>query len=553
MQLKVTSDLWWKNAVIYCLDVEMFLDGNGDGIGDFAGLTSRIDYLAGLGITCLWLMPFYPSPNKDDGYDISDFYNVHPDLGSLGDFVEFMRTAHDRGMRVIIDLVVNHTSDQHPWFQAARADRNSLYRDFYVWRDKPPKGGDQGLVFPGDETSNWAYDRKAGQYYLHRFYKHQPDVNVANPAVRDEIHKIIGFWIQLGVAGFRVDAVPFLIETFGTDQEAGAQHEYLRNLRAFTSRRQGTAILLGEVNLEPKDMRTYFGDEDGDELHLVLNFFMNQALILSLAREEAAPLERAIAQMPPIAIESEWANFARNHDELSLDKLSEEERQEVFALFGPDEGMQMYGRGIRRRLPTMLNGDERRLRLVYSLMFALPGIPTLFYGEEIGLAENPAIEGRYAVRVPMQWSDEPHAGFSPRETKRLRRPVVDDPRFAPDRVNVAAQRRDPESLLNWMERLIRQRKERPELGWGSYRLVETAEPTIFAHRCDWDENVVLTVHNLGPRRTVTEVPLGPNEHLTEIFSDQRYDPFGEAPSQIEVGGYGYRWFRVQRDGQRILA
>ena len=553
MHIKVTSDLWWKNAVVYCLDVETFLDGNGDGIGDFAGLTSRIDYLAGLGVTCLWLMPFYPSPNRDDGYDISDFYNVHPDLGTLGDFVEFVRTANDRGMRVIIDLVVNHTSDQHPWFQAARADRESPFRDFYVWRDKVPPGGDKGLVFPGDETSNWAFDRRAGQYYLHRFYKHQPDVNVDNPAVRDEIHKIIGFWMQLGVAGFRVDAVPFLIETFGTDQEASAQHDYLRNLRAFTSRRLGTAILLGEVNLPPDEMRTYFGDEDGDELHMILNFFMNQALILALAREEAAPLEGAIAQLPPISVQSEWANFARNHDELSLDKLSDEERQEVFALFGPDEGMQLYGRGIRRRMPTMLGGDERRLRLVYSLMFSLPGIPTLFYGEEIGLAENLEIEGRYAVRVPMQWSDEPHAGFSPAETKTLRRPIPTDPRFAPARVNVAAQRRDPDSLLNWMERLIRQRKERPELGWGGYRLVETAEPTILAHRCDWDESAVLIVHNLGPRRTGTNVPLGRDEHLVEIFSDEDYEPLGEDPGQLEIAGYGYRWFRIRRDGQRILA
>lgn len=553
MQIKVTSDLWWKNAVVYCLDVETFLDGNGDGIGDFAGLTSRIDYLAGLGITCLWLMPFYPSPQKDDGYDIADFYNVHPDLGSLGDFVEFMRTANDRGLRVIIDLVVNHTSNQHPWFQTARADRNSRYRDFYIWLDERPKDGAKELVFPGDETSNWAYDRRAGQYYFHSFYRHQPDLNIDNPEVRDEINKIIAFWIQLGVSGFRVDAVPFLIESFGTNQQEHEQHQYLRNLRAFMSRRLGNAILLGEVNLEPDDMRTFFGDEDGDELHMILNFYMNQALILALAREEAAPLEQAIAKLPPIPMASEWANFARNHDELSLDKLSEEDRQEVFALFGPDKGMQMYGRGIRRRLPTMLNGDERRLRLVYSIMFSLPGIPTIFYGEEIGLAENLAIEGRYAVRVPMQWSNEAHAGFSPAEVKELRRPVVTDPRFTPDRVNVADQRRDPDSLLNWMERLIRQRKERPELGWGAYRLVETADPTTFAHRCDWDEAAVLTIHNLGPRRTVTEVPLGRNEHLVEIFADQSYDPMGDQPGQVEVGGYGFRWFRVQFDGQRILS
>lgn len=554
MQIKATSDLWWKNAVIYCLDVETFLDGDGDGVGDFAGLTSRIDYLAGLGVTCLWLMPFYPSPNRDDGYDISDFYNVHPDYGTLGDFVEFMRTARDRGLRVIIDLVMNHTSIEHPWFQAARADRESRFRDFYIWRDQPPQEDPKDLVFPGTETSQWAYDRRAKQYYLHRFYKHQPDLNITNPDVRDEIHKVIGFWLQLGVDGFRVDAVPFLIETLGAGKDVVSNpHDYLRDIRAFTSRRRGTAILLGEVNLKPKELRAFFGDEDGDELHMILSFTMNQALYLALVREEAAPLEKALQALPPIAIENGWANFVRNHDELSLDKLTEEERQEVFAAFGPDKGMQLYGRGIRRRLPTMLDGDQRRLRLAYSLMFSLPGIPTLFYGEEIGLAENLAIPDRYAVRTPMQWSAEPHGGFSSSTVKTLRRPIPEDPRFAPERVNVADQRRDPDALLNWMERLIRQRKERPEIGWGRCTLVKTTSPAIFAHRCDWDESVVIIIHNLSGRHTITEVALGPDESLIEILSDANYEPPVDKGKGIEVAGYGYRWFRVRKDGQRVLA
>jgi trehalose synthase len=554
MDLKATSDLWWKNAVVYCLDVETFLDGDGDGVGDFAGLTSRIDYLAGLGVTCLWLMPFYPSPNRDDGYDISDFYDVHPDYGTLGDFVEFMRTAKDRGMRVIIDLVMNHTSIEHPWFQAARADPNSRFRDFYVWREQKPPEKPGDLVFPGDETSNWAFDRRAGQYYLHRFYKEQPDLNITNPAVRDEIHKVIGFWMQLGVDGFRVDAVPFLIETMGTDDHNPRDpHEFLKGIRAFTSRRKGTGILLGEVNLLPGDQREYFGDEDGDELHMILNFTVNQALYLSLVREEAAPLEAALRALPQIAVANGWANFVRNHDELSLDKLTEEERQEVFAAFGPDPGMQLYGRGIRRRLPTMLDGDQRRLRLAYSIMFTLPGIPTLFYGEEIGMAESLAIPGRYAVRTPMQWSAEPHGGFSPAATKTLRRPLPDDPRYAPERVNVADQRRDMQSLLNWMERMIRQRKERPEIGWGRSTLIETEHPAIVAHRCDWEESAVLAVHNLAGRHTTTAVPLGPGEQLTEILSDDDYEPPVEAGEGIEIAGYGYRWFRIRRDGQRVLA
>ena len=554
MQIKATSDLWWKNAVIYCLDVETFLDGDGDGVGDFGGLTSRIDYLAGLGVTCLWLMPFHPSPNRDDGYDISDYYTVHPDYGTLGDFVEFMRTARDRGLRVIIDLVMNHTSDQHPWFQAARADPTSRFRDFYIWRDQPPQENPNDLVFPGTETSNWEYDRRAKQYYLHRFYKHQPDLNITNPDVQDEIHKVIGFWLELGVAGFRVDAVPFMIETMGAEKDAISNpHDYLRDIRAFTSRRQGTAILLGEVNLEPRDLRAFFGDEDGDELHIILSFTMNQALYLSLAREEATPLEQALQALPPIATENSWANFVRNHDELSLDKLTEEERQEVFAAFGPDKGMQLYGRGIRRRLPTMLDGDQRRLRLAYSLMFSLPGIPALFYGEEIGLAENLDIPDRYAVRTPMQWSAEPHGGFSPATVKTLRRPIPTDPRFAPERVNVAAQRRDPDALLSWMERLIRQRKERPEIGWGRTTLIETASPAIFAHRCDWAESVVMIVHNFSGRHTTTELTLSPDESLIEIFSDADYEPPVEQGKGIEIAGYGYRWFRVRKDGQRVLA
>ena len=552
MHSKATSDLWWKNAVIYCLDVETFLDGDGDGVGDFAGLTSRIDYLAGLGVTCLWLMPFYPSPNRDDGYDISDFYGVQPALGTLGDFVEFVRTARDRGLRVIIDLVVNHTSDQHPWFQAARADRDSPFRGFYVWRDEPPADGPKDLVFPGAETSNWEYDARAGQYYLHRFYRHQPDLDITNPAVRDEIHKVIGFWLELGVSGFRVDAVPFLIETVGARREdAGDPHEYLRDLRAFTARRRGDAILLGEVNLQPEDQRAFFGDENGDELHLVFNFTLNQALYLALARGEAAPLERALRALPEIAVENEWANFARNHDELTLDKLSDAEREEVFAAFGPEERMRIFGRGIRRRVPPMLGGEGRRIRLAYSLVFALPGIPTLFYGEEIGMGENLAIAGRSAVRSPMQWSDEAHAGFAPAGVRELRRPLTGG-EYGPGGVNVAGQRRDTDSLLNWMERLIRRRKECPEFGWGRWQLLETAEPAILAHRCDWGERAVVAVHNLGDRPCAPGFPLGDDERLVEVLADREYGALASDARRVEVAGYGYRWFRVRRDGQRIL-
>jgi len=549
VSLEQTSDLWWKNAVVYCLDVETFLDSDGDGCGDVAGLIERIDYLAGIGVTCLWLMPFYPTPSRDDGYDIVDFYSVDPRLGTLGDFTELVRTARDRGLRVIVDLVVNHTSDQHPWFQAARGGRDSPYRDWYVWRDEPPKGHDKGVVFPDKERSNWKYDEQAGQYFLHRFYGHQPDLNVANRAVRDEIAKIMGFWLQQGLSGFRVDAVPFLLETEGVAGDVDLDpHDYLKDLRAFLGRRDGSAVLLGEVNLEPKDQRTFFGDEDGDELHMLLNLVLNQALYLALARGEAAPLENALRELPQLPPDNAWGNFVRNHDELTLDKLTEDERGECFEAFGPAEDMQLFGRGIRRRLPTMLGGDERHIRLVYSLVFSLPGTPVLFYGEEIGMAEHLAIEGRMSVRAPMQWSDEANGGFSTAPASRLRRPVVDDEEYAPEAVNVADQRRDPESLLNWMERLIRRRKECPEIGLGTSALIETAEPGVLAHRCDWAGRTLIALHNLSDAPVTTTLRVEGAEDwdgLVDLVSDREYEPSKGDRLEFRLDSHGFRWLSVQ--------
>ncbi len=537
MSLEVTSDLWWKNAVIYCLDVETYADGNGDGIGDFEGLTEHIDYLAGMGVTCLWLMPFFPTPDRDDGYDILDFYAVDHRLGSLGDFVRFLRTAHDRGMRVISDLVINHTSDRHPWFRSARADRNSPYRDWYVWVDEPPEDGPKDLVFPGQEESNWEYDEGTQQYFLHRFYRHQPDLNVTNPEVIDEIAKIVGFWLELGLAGFRIDAVPFFLETIGAERDLkGDPHELLRDLRAFISRRRGDAMLLGEVNLQPPEQRRYFGD--GDQLQMLFNFVVNQALYLSLVREDSGPLRKAMESLPSIPYEGQWANFVRNHDELSLDKLSDAEREEVFAAFGPEEGMQLFGRGLRRRLPSMLGGDQRRIRLVYSLLFALPGTPVLFYGEEIGMAENLEIEGRRSVRSPMQWTPDPGGGFSAAPPEEFRDPVVEG-EFSPEHVNVADQRRDPSSLLNWTERLIRRRRECPEVGMGNWSLLPIADASVLAHRCDWEGRSLLLLHNLSdePRTVRLDV-----EHLDDTFADRDYPP--PKDGEIELDGYGYRWLRL---------
>jgi trehalose synthase len=548
MGIKATSDLWWKNAFLYCLDVETFYDLDGDGCGDLPGLTERLDYLSGMNVSCVWLMPFYPSANRDDGYDIVDFYGVDPALGTLGDFVEFVRTAHDRGIRVVADFVMNHTSDQHPWFQSARASRDSPYRGFYVWRDDKPEEKPGDVVFPDREDSNWAWDEQAGQYYLHRFYSHQPDLNVANPQVRDELAQVMGFWIEQGLSGFRVDAVPFLIEPVGLPDGAIADpHQLLRDLRAYLNRRNGEAVLIGEVNLPADQQREFLGDEDGDELHMVLDFLGNQALYLALARGEAEPLARALREFPPLPDTASLGRFVRNHDELTLDKLSEQERQEVFARFGPDPAMQLYGRGLRRRLPTMLGGDERAIRMVYSLAFSLPGTPVLFYGEEIGMGEDLGIEGRYSVRTPMQWSAEPNGGFSTAEDpSKLRRPLPTG-ELGPERVNVAAQRRDPHSLLNWIERLTRRRRESPELGFGTLELLETGAPSVLAHRCDWEGSTVVAVHELAGRETTVTLPVSDGEALVDLLGDADH----ALPARLTLGPYAAHWFRVRRAGVRL--
>jgi len=545
-----TSDVWWKNAIFYCLDVETFQDSDGDGIGDFAGLEHRIDYLAGLGVTCVWLMPFYPTPNRDDGYDIIDYYSVDPRLGSMGDLVQFVRTAHDRGIRVIADLVVNHTSAQHPWFRSARADRASPYRDWYVWQDEIPEHGPDGLVFPNVEDSNWEWDEKAGQYYLHRFYKHQPDLNIDNPEVQDEIRKIIGFWLEVGLSGFRVDAVPFLLETGGIAGKTDiVPHAWLRDLRSFMVRRRGDAILMGEVNLEYEDVRRFFGDEGGDELNLCLDFNMNQALALSLVRQDAGPLVHSMRSMPSLHPDDAWTHFARNHDEWSLDKLTEAERQEVFAAFGPKKDMQLFGRGLRRRIPTMLDGDDARIRMLYSLVFSLPGAPVLFYGEEIGMAENLDIPGRMSVRAPMQWSGEPNGGFSSARPEDLRRPVVSGEDWGPEAVSVADQERDPGSMLNWTERLVRRRRQTPEIALGDWSFVSCPHPGLMALRYDWCGRTVLLVHNLAGKRcrsSCTPAGAGSWQGLTDLFGEAKASLGEDGELSLDLPAYGFGWFRVQQ-------
>ncbi|WP_432944805.1 alpha-amylase family protein [Kribbella sp. CA-253562] len=556
MRLTETADIWWKNAVVYCLDIETFFDTDGDGRGDIRGLSQRIDHLAELGVTCLWLMPFYPTPDRDDGYDITDFYGVDKRLGTHGDLVELITLAQDRGMRVIADLVVNHTSDQHPWFQSARASRESPYRDWYVWRDEPPENADQGIVFPDQENSLWQYDEQAGQYYLHRFYKHQPDLDITNPEVRDEIIRVIGFWLRLGISGFRVDAVPFLLDTDGAldPEHLPDPHDYLRDLRAFLSRRSGQAVLLGEVNLPYKETRQFFGDEDGDELTMCFDFIGMQKMYLSLARQDPAELVKALRERPAPPEEAQWGTFVRNHDELTLDKLTDDERNEVFAAFGPDENMQLYGRGLRRRLPPMLGNDQRRLKMVYSLLFSLPGTPVLFYGEEIGMGENLDAEGRNAVRTTMQWTDGPTGGFSTADPADLAGLVVQG-ELSPEHVNVAAQRRDPDSLLNWIKLLIQRYRETPELSWGDCTVLDHESPSVFAHRTECEGGTVVTVHNFADEPATVTLAVagsGVGVRAVDLLQSNTAEIAEDGTVQLELEPYGCRWFRILRPGDRYI-
>ena len=540
------SDLWYKNAVIYCLSVGTFMDANGDGIGDFQGLTRRLDYLHGLGITTIWLMPFQPSPYRDDGYDISDYYGVDSRHGTLGDFVEFTHGAEQRGIRVIMDLVVNHTSDRHPWFQEARRDPNSKYRDWYIWSDKKPPNANKGMVFPGVQKSTWSHDKTARAWYFHRFYDFQPDLNTSNPHVQAEILKIMGFWIQLGVIGFRMDAVPFVISMKGPRvKKPVEQYDMLRSLREFLQWRAGDSIILAEANVLPETDMEYFG-EDGDRMHMMFNFQVNQNLFYALAAADCRPLVRALKATKPRPATAQWGLFLRNHDELDLGRLIEEQRQRVFACFGPEKEMQLYERGIRRRLAPMLNGDRRRIELAYSLMFTLPGTPVIRYGDEIGMGDDLKLPERNCARTPMQWSTEPHAGFTKSDKPIL--PVISDGPYGYQHVNAAEQRRDPNSLLNWTERIIRMRKEVPEVGWGDFEVLSTRDPAVLAIRYDWRNNSVLFVHNLDaiPREVEFSTGLRGTEArvLVNLLTDVHSRAGDDGKHHLLLEAYGYRWYRV---------
>ncbi|QLG29262.1 alpha-amylase family protein [Halorarum halophilum] len=549
--VSVSPETWFKNAVVYAVDVEAFNDSDGDGVGDFQGLTQKLDYLDRLGVSALWLLPFYPTPNRDNGYDVSDYYGVDPRLGTLGDFVEFMDEAEARGIRVIIDLVVNHTSDQHPWFKAAQEDPDSKYRDYYVWVDeRPPPDPERATVFPGEVEDErvWTYDEEADAYYYHRFYPFQPDLNLANPDVRAEIYRIMKFWLELGVAGFRVDAATLMIQPKHPDAEQlDDPHEVLRSLKRHAVARRSDAVLLAEADDAPGELESYFGD--GAEMDLLMNFVLNAHLVAALATERAAPLAEGLERLPPADV-GQWMNFLRNYDELNIGRLPKDLQDEVFERFAPDTDMRIYGRGIRRRLAPMLDGDERRVKLAFSLLFSMPGTPMLLYGDEIGMGEDLSLPGRTSVRTPMQWTDEENAGFSTASEDDLVLPVVSGGRFGHEEVNVAAQRADAESLLNWMERLIATRRESREIGEGSFSVIDVDHPCAFAHRYDFNGNAVVCVHNLSDGKCSLEFDLDlvQGDALYPLLGNADHTRHDDGSCEITLDDYGYIWLRLHRTG-----
>jgi maltose alpha-D-glucosyltransferase/alpha-amylase len=539
---QVIPDLWYKNTVVYSLDVETFMDGNGDGCGDFEGLIRRLEYLQSLGVGAVWLGPFQPTPNRDNGYDVADFYGVDPRLGSLGDFVEFVHEARSRGIRVLADLVVNHTSDRHPWFRRASEDRDSPFHDWYVWSKKRPPHAKMGMVFPGVQERTWTYARGVRKWYFHRFHEFEPDLDTHHPEVREEIRRIMGFWLELGVAGFRVDAVPFVLEKPSPDGgESTLAFDHLHEMRAFLQWRVGDAILLGEANVHPDKSRDYFAGGNG--LHMMFNFWVNQHLFYALASGEARPLAQALRATRRLPATAQWGQFLRNHDELDLGRLQEKQRAAVFEEFGPEARMQLYGRGLRRRLAPML-GDRLRLNLAYSLMFSLPGTPVLYYGEEIGMGENLRLRGRTAVRTPMQWSGDPNAGFSTADD--LVNPVVQGGPYGYESLNAEAQQRDSDSLLRWMIRLIRLRTECPEIGWGEWRVVPTRSAHVLALFYRWRGNRLVCIHNFDAHPTDVRLDLGEDggDPLASLIDDDMVAAGGRGAYRVSLPAYGYRWYRL---------
>ena len=542
----VDDPLWYKDAIIYELHPRAFFDSNGDGIGDFEGLAQKLDYLQDLGVTAIWLLPFYPSPLKDDGYDISDYTDVHPSYGTLNDFREFLREAHARGLRVITELIVNHTSDQHPWFQRARrAKAGSRWRNFYVWSDTPEKYKDARIIFKDFEPSNWSWDPVAKAYYWHRFYAHQPDLNYDNPEVRRAILHVVDFWLNMGIDGLRLDAVPYLYEREGTNCENLAEtHAFLKELRRHVDRKFKNRMLLAEANQWPEDAVAYLGD--GDECHMAFHFPSMPRLFMAIRMESRFPIIDILTQTPAIPDTCQWALFLRNHDELTLEMVTDEERDYMYRVYAHDPHARI-NLGIRRRLAPLLGNDRRRIELMNALLFSLPGTPVIYYGDELRMGDNFYLGDRNGVRTPMQWSADRNAGFSRANPQRLYLPIIIDPEYHYEAVNVEAQQNNPHSLLWWMKRLIALRKRFKAFGRGTLEFLHPDNHKVLAFVRRYQDECVLVLANLSRFVQGVELDLAPYKGLVpvEIFGRTEFPVVGEAPYFVTMGPHAFYWFALE--------
>jgi maltose alpha-D-glucosyltransferase / alpha-amylase len=544
--LRSGDPLWYKDAVFYQLHVKSFADSNGDGIGDFRGLTSKLEHLAALGVDCLWLQPMYPSPFRDDGYDISDYTSIHPSYGTLQDFTEFLERAHALGLRVIIELVLNHTSDQHVWFQEARSSPDNPRRDWYVWSDTDDRYRGVRIIFIDTELSNWAWDPVSKAYYWHRFFSHQPDLNYDNPAVREEIWKVMQFWLDLGVDGFRVDAVPYLVEREGTSCENLPEtHAVLKELRARVDATFTGKVLLAEANMWPEDVRPYFGD--GDEFHMSFHFPIMPRMFMALRLEDRKPLIDIIERTPNIPESCQWGLFLRNHDELTLEMVTDLERQYMWDEYAQDPRARI-NLGIRRRLAPLLDGDRRRIELMIGLLMSLPGSPILYYGDEIGMGDNVYLGDRNSVRTPMQWSSGVNAGFSTADPERLWLPLVQNAVFGYQAVNVESQQRNPTSLLNWLRRLIEVRKRARIFGRGAIEFLKPDNHRVLAFTRTLGRETILVVSNLAGTAQAVDLDLSrlAGAIPIEMFGGSIFPRIGTAPYVMMMGPYDFYWFRLRR-------
>jgi maltose alpha-D-glucosyltransferase/alpha-amylase len=536
---------WYKDAVLYEIPVKAFYDSNGDGIGDLPGLVQKLDYLKDLGVDCLWLLPFYQSPLKDDGYDISDYYRIHPDLGTLEDFDRLIEEAHRRELRVIADLVLNHVSDQHPWFQEARADPASPRRPWFVWSDTDRKYAGTRIIFLDSERSNWTWDPVAKQYFWHRFYSHQPDLNYDHPPVREAMKEVIRFWLRRGLDGFRCDAVPYLFEAEGTSSEnLPATHAYLKELRRMVDSEFPNRVLLAEANQWPSDVKAYFGEED--EFHMAFNFPLMPRIFIALAKESALPIRELVAQTLPIPASCAWGVFLRNHDELTLEMVTDEERDFMYHEYAKHPKMRL-NLGIRRRLAPLVDDDRRVMELLHGLLLSLPGVPILYYGDELGMGDNIYLGDRAGVRTPMQWSPDRNAGFSRADPEQLYAPVIINPNFHFESRNVESLRRMPPSFLNWLIRQLRVRRRYSKVfGRGTIEFIDTPHPKVLIYRRSFEGTELLCLFNLARAPSAVELDLSGFRGYTpvEMVSEAPFPPIGELPYFLTLAERGFYWFRL---------